>query len=132
MAKDHHSKDGTLPLIFVVDDEPMLVELVEMVLKPEGFDVRTYCDPLRAVADYASTRPPPSLVITDYAMAGLNGLEVIRECRKLNPGQKTILVSGTVDEGIYANSASKPDIFIAKPYNTDELVATVRALTGGA
>ncbi len=108
----------------------MLVELVEMVLKPEGFEVRTYCDPLQAVADYASTRPPPSLVITDYAMAGLNGLEVIRECRKLNPRQKTILVSGTVDEGVYANSAIKPDFFIAKPYNTDELVATVRALAG--
>lgn len=117
-------------MIFVVDDEPMLLDLVEMVLKPEGFDVRTFHDPRRALTDYAAAQPPPSLVITDYAMNGPNGLEVIRECRKLNPRQKTILVSGTVDESVYANSDIEPDRFLAKPYNTDELVAAVRALTG--
>lgn len=128
MAKDHRSKDGDRPVIFVVDDEPMLLELVEMILKPEGFDVRTFSDPRRAVVDYAAMRPPPGVVITDYAMAGLNGLEVIGECRKLNPRQKTIMVSGTVDEGAYAHADIKPDHFLAKPYNTDELVAAVRAL----
>lgn len=128
MAKERQVKERVTPVILVVDDEPMLLELVEMILKPEGFDVRTFSDPLRAVADYAAMQPPPGVVITDYAMAGLNGLEVIRECRKLNPRQKTILVSGTVDEGAYVHADIRPDIFIAKPYNTDEFVATVRAL----
>jgi DNA-binding response OmpR family regulator len=114
----------------VVDDEPMLLDLVELVLEPEGFEVRTFQDPDRALADYAALQTPPDVVITDYAMAGTNGLDVIRACRKLNPRQKTILVSGTVDEGVYANSDIKPDIFIPKPYDTDTLVATVRSLTG--
>jgi len=119
-----------LPVVFVVDDEPALLDLLEMVLAPEGFDVRTYQDPLRAMAEYATLQPPPSLVITDYAMAGANGLEVIRACHKLNPRQKTMLLSGTVDESVYADSDVKPDIFIPKPYNADTLVAEVRALTG--
>jgi DNA-binding response OmpR family regulator len=130
MAKGHQTGDGAMPLVFVVDDETLLLDLVEMVLKPEGFDVRIFHDPLQAMAEYAATQPPPSLVITDYAMGGANGLDVIRACRKLNPGQKTILVSGTVDESVYANSEVKPDIFIPKPYRTDTLVAEVRALTG--
>ena len=117
-------------MIFVVDDEPMLLDLAEMVLEPEGFGVRSFQDPRRALAEYAAAQPPPSLVITDYAMPGMNGLDVIRECLKLNPRQKTLLVSGTVDESVYANTDIKPDHFLAKPYNPDELVATVRALTG--
>ncbi len=119
-----------MPVIFVVDDEPMLLDLLELILVPEGFDLRRYEDPRRAIAEYAALQPPPSLVITDYAMAGANGLDVMRACRKLNPNQKIILVSGTVDETVYANSDVKPDIFIPKPYNTDSLVATVRQLTG--
>jgi len=130
MAEKLHAGDGALPVVFVVDDEPALLDLLEMVLVPEGFDVRTYQDPLRAMAEYATLQPPPSLVITDYAMAGANGLEVIRACHKLNPRQKTMLLSGTVDESVYADSDVKPDIFIPKPYNADTLVAEVRALTG--
>ena len=130
MAEKLHAGDGALPVVFVVDDEPALLDLLEMVLAPEGFDVRTYQDPLRAMAEYATLQPPPSLVITDYAMASANGLEVIRACHKLNPHQKTMLLSGTVDESVYADSDVKPDIFIPKPYNADTLVAEVRALTG--
>jgi hypothetical protein len=39
-------------------------------------------------------------------------------------------VSGTVDESIYAESDVKPDYFLAKPYNSDELVTLVRKMTG--
>ena len=130
MAREPHSKHSPMPVIFVVDDEPMLLNLVEMVLMPEGFEVRTFQDPVQAVADYAAAQPPPDLVVTDYAMAGMNGLDVIRECRKRNPRQKTILVSGTVDEGVYANMDVKPDVFFPKPYSTDELVAMIRAMVG--
>jgi DNA-binding response OmpR family regulator len=131
MAEEHHDKPMTMPVVFVVDDEPMLLDLAEMVLKPEGFDVRTFQDPRQALVDYAAAKPPPSLVITDYAMGGLNGLDVIRECRRLHPNQKVMLVSGTVDESVYANSEIKPDCFLPKPYNPDQFVAMVRALAGG-
>jgi DNA-binding response OmpR family regulator len=130
MAKEQQTGNAAMPVVFVVDDEPLLLDLVAMILEPEGFDVKIYRDPLRAMAEYATFQPPPSLVITDYAMTGANGLEVIRACHKLNPRQKTMLVSGTVDESVYANSDVKPDTFIPKPYNADTLVAEVRALTG--
>ena len=64
-------------------------------------------------------------------MEGMNGLELIEECRKIHPDQKILLVSGTVDESVYANSAIKPERFLAKPYNPDEFVAAVRALSLG-
>lgn len=130
MAEDYHDARNHGPVVFVVDDEPMLLNLAEMVLKPVGFDVRTFEDPRQALANYANAKPPPSLLITDYAMGGMNGLDLIRECRKLHPDQKIILISGTVDETIYANTEIKPDCFLAKPYNPDHFVALVQGLTG--
>lgn len=130
MAGKHHAGHDAGPVIFVVDDEPMLLDLAEMLLEREGFGVRVFQVPRQALVEYAAAQPPPGLVITDYAMPGMNGLDVIRECLKLNPRQKTLLVSGTVDESVYANSDVKPNHFLAKPYDPVELVAMVRALTG--
>jgi CheY-like chemotaxis protein len=131
MTDNHRAKRADLPVVFVVDDEVMLLDLAEMVLEPGEFMVRTFADPRQALADYKSATRRPDLVVTDYAMEGMNGLELIQECRKIHPGQKTLLVSGTVDESVYANSAIKPERFLAKPYNPDEFVAAVRALSRG-
>ena len=128
MVKDPHQQPGTGPMIFVLDDEPMLLDLAEMVLKAEGYQVRAFRDPATAVVEYAAAKVPPRLVLTDYAMDNLNGLDVIRACRKIHPDQKIILVSGTVDESVYANTEAKPNSFLSKPYNPHELVAAVRAL----
>jgi two-component system, response regulator YesN len=130
MAKDRPVKTGNAPVVFVVDDEVMLLDLAEVILKPEGFEVRTFRDAETALAEYARAKPPPCAVITDYAMGAMNGLDLIRECRQLHPDQRTILVSGTVDEDIYANMEIKPDCFLSKPYNAEQFVATVRTLTG--
>lgn len=130
MAKDRPVKSGNAPVIFVVDDESMLLDLAEVILKPEGFEVRTFRDAETALAEYSRAKPPPCAVITDYAMGAMNGLDLIRECRQLHPDQRTILVSGTVDEDVYANVEIKPDCFLSKPYNAEQFVATVRTLTG--
>jgi two-component system, response regulator YesN len=126
MAKKRHRPDAA-PVVFVVDDEPMLLDLIEELLRPD-FDVKSYRDPRQAVEEYAAAKPRPAVVITDYAMGGLNGLDVIRQCRQLQPDQKIVLVSGTVDENVFANVDVKPDGFLAKPYNAEQLVAVVREM----
>jgi DNA-binding NtrC family response regulator len=129
MAKNLKSKPAAEPVVFVVDDEQILLDLAEMILKPAGFSVRTFQDPRKALAEYAVAAP--SVFITEYAMGALNGLEVIEECRRLHPDQKIIMVSGTVDESIYDNTGIKPDCFIAKPYDPHHLISTVRKLAEG-
>lgn len=115
-------------VVFAVDDEPMLLELVALVLEPLGYRVRTFRDPATAVRAFTLADPPPALVITDYAMHTMTGMDLIRECRRLNPRQKIILVSGTVDENIYRNADAKPDTFLAKPYQARELADLVRSM----
>lgn len=111
-------------IIFVVDDEPMLLDLAATILQPLGFDVRTYRDPKQALAEYPTAKP--LVVVTDYAMGEMNGLDVMRECRRINPRQKIILLSGTVDETIYADASNKPDRFLAKPYQISDFIESVR------
>lgn len=120
--------DEKKPLVFAVDDEPMLLELIALVLEPLGYRVRTFRDPATAVRAYSLANPQPAVIITDYAMHMLTGMDLIRECRRINPDQKIILVSGTVDETIYRNSTVKPDSFLAKPYPARRLAEMVESL----
>ena len=117
---------GPSATIFVVDDEPMLLDLATAILQPLGYDVRTFSDPRMALKEYPTARP--MIVVTDYAMGEMNGLDVVRECRRVNPKQKMILVSGTVDENIFAGLPQKPDRFMVKPYPVHEFIETIRAL----
>ena len=126
----NHGAPGadTRPLVFAVDDEPMLLELVVLVLEPLGFRVRTFRDPDTAVRAFGLTNPPPALIVTDYAMHTMNGMDLIQACRRIHPRQKIILVSGTVDETIYQGAEHKPDRFLAKPYQARQLGDLVRAV----
>jgi two-component system cell cycle sensor histidine kinase/response regulator CckA len=115
--------------IFVVDDEPMLLELAALILTPMGFEVRTFRDPETALKEF--TRVLPDLVITDYAMGRMSGMDLIRECRRINPAQKMILISGTVDEHVFADALVRPDRFLSKPYQFTDFSSCIRQLLAG-
>lgn len=116
------------PTIYVVDDEPMLLELASVILEPLGYTLKTFRDPDTAVQTFAAARPAPALVITDYAMHTMNGMDLIEECRRIHRRQKILLISGTVSDDIFKNSVTKPDLFLAKPYHAKQLVDAVESL----
>ena len=122
------SEKNTGKIIFVVDDEPMLLELAAVILNPLGYQVKTFRDPDSALQAFVKASPRPLLIITDYAMHTMTGMDLITECKRLQPGQKIILVSGTVGEEVFRNSATKPDRFLAKPYEVRQLTETVNSL----
>ncbi|MGD0745820.1 MAG: response regulator [Verrucomicrobiota bacterium] len=127
MSQSKSSHGARPPItIFVVDDEQMLLDLAEALLQPLGYNVRTFSDPRLALKEYPAAKP--EVVVTDYAMGGMNGLELVRECKRVNPKQKTILLSGTVDENIYADLPHKPDRFMVKPYLVQEFIQTIQKL----
>jgi CheY-like chemotaxis protein len=115
-------------LIYVVDDEPMLLELASVILDPLGYTIETFRDPESALQAFKAAEPPPALLITDYAMHEMTGLELMEACRQIRPRQKTLLVSGTVGADIYLNAPEQPDRFLAKPYQSKQLIDAVEAL----
>lgn len=129
-AKSSGAANSGGAMIFVVDDEPMLLELASVILEPLGYEIQTFRSPEAAVEAFASTQSKPVLIITDYAMHVMNGLELIDACRRIQPHQKTLLLSGTVGPDIFHNAPCQPDRFLAKPYQAQQLIEAVRAVLG--
>ena len=121
-------KAGPKTLIYVVDDEAMLLELAACILEPLGYELRTYRDPATALEAFTSAQPRPALVITDFAMHRMNGMALIEACRKLEPKQKILLLSGTVGPEVYFHSTCKPDQFLGKPYYAQQLIDLVKSM----
>ena len=118
------------PLAYIIDDEPMLLDLNEAVLRGIGFDVRRFRAAEIALEAYKVAPIPPAIIVTDYSMHRMTGIELIECCRQLHPGQKVLMVSGTVGESAFQNAPQKPDEFLSKPYSTERFANLVKALVG--
>jgi CheY-like chemotaxis protein len=121
---------NTKSLIFVVDDEPILLELAVNILEMAGYATRAFSDPGEALRTFKTATPRPALIVTDYSMGIVSGTDLIRECRRIHPAQKIILLSGTADESVFTGVPDKPDRFMAKPYTPDALIELVRSVLG--
>ena len=129
-SNNSHPK-GSGALIYVVDDEPMLLELATVILEPQGYHIKTFRDPELALQSFQAAQPRPDLLITDYAMHTMNGMQLLERFRQLQPRQKILLVSGTVGEDIFQDASERPDLFLAKPYQATQFTDAVKALLAG-
>lgn len=111
--------------IYVVDDEPMVGEVVATVLEMDGYQIRLFRNPAEALKAFITANPRPALLLTDFVMDGLNGMELIEHCKRAQPTLKTILYSGNVGVEITQRYPVKPDYFIRKPFQPKNLVDTV-------
>jgi CheY-like chemotaxis protein len=127
-AKTTKPAENRQPLIFVVDDEPMLLELAAIILEPQGYVLKTFRDPEAAAEAFTKASPRPDVVITDYAMHSMNGMQLVEKIHRVEPRQKILLVSGTVGEEVFGTSPAKPDLFLAKPYQAHQLTEAVKSL----
>jgi two-component system, cell cycle sensor histidine kinase and response regulator CckA len=118
-------------LIYVVDDEPMLLELTSAILEPHGYRVETFNSPDTALRAFQVAESPPALIITDFTMQTMSGLDLVEACRKLRPGQKAVLVTGTIEPDILHGAPVQPNRFLTKPYHAKELVDMVEAVLAG-
>lgn len=116
------------PLIFVVDDEPMVLELARLILPQQTYDLRSFRNPQQALDAFIAADPKPALIVTDYAMKEMTGIDLIKACRQNTPGQKILLMSGTVGREICNEVQPGPDAFLYKPFKVSELEGLVRQL----
>ena len=117
------------PTILVIDDDAEIRYSLTRVLSSRKFHVIEAASGEQGVA-LMKKGPAPDLVFLDIRMGGMSGMEFIHECKRVHPGQKTMLVSGTVDQQIYANETALPDGFLAKPYQVADFIAAVQKLAG--
>jgi two-component system response regulator YesN len=112
-------------LVFIVDDEALLGQLAETLLTEAGYRTRTFLDPEDVLREIRDDGERPALLVTDYVMGTMTGLELIEECKKFHPTLRTILLSGTVSESYVHKFTVQPDHFMPKPYPVAKFIKLV-------
>jgi DNA-binding NtrC family response regulator len=118
------------PLVCVVDDDSLVRESVEGLLREEGFQVRTF-----ESAESFLDRPgqePPACMIVDLSLPGMSGLDLHQELARTGMDAPTMLLTahGDVPTSVRAMKAGVLD-FLTKPYDDDDLLAAVRRAVCG-
>jgi len=108
----------------IVEDDPFLGPVVSEILKSGGFATHLFREPVAALAAFQARPESFDLVLTDYNMPGMDGLEMIRSMRYQRPDLPAILVSGHPPEHFPENVS-----FMAKPVRYDDLLALIREKT---
>jgi DNA-binding response OmpR family regulator len=123
----------TVPSVFVVDDDPGMIEAVAAVLSGEGYRVTGASDSRSALL--AVLREPPDLLVLDVNMPGLNGWEICDIVRRQTTTRSVpvLFLTGRseVRDQITALQVGGSD-HLKKPFRAEELRGKVRALTKGA
>jgi|SRR6185295_470542 CheY-like chemotaxis protein len=115
-------------LIYVVDDTPELGEMLQLFLSRAGYNTKVFNDPLKALAALESSVPKPDLLVSDFRMPGINGLELIHRCKLMHPRLKIISASAHMIHEEIEKYPIQPDRILTKPYSTAQLLETVRSL----
>ncbi|MBF2079286.1 MAG: response regulator transcription factor [Synechococcales cyanobacterium T60_A2020_003] len=116
----------TQPRILVVEDEEKLARFVELELTYEGYQVTVANDGLTGLTTARDINP--DLVILDWLMPGLTGLEVCRRLRATGNKVPVILLTAKDDvSDRVAGLDAGADDYVVKPFSIEELLARVRA-----
>jgi DNA-binding response OmpR family regulator len=114
--------------VLVVEDDPDLLALVEMLLADAGHRVRTAPEGRAALARIEEELP--GLILLDMRMPGMNGWDFARELRARHGSPCPIVVVTAAEDARRSAEAIGADGFIAKPFDIDEVLAVVERFVG--
>jgi len=118
--------------VFVVDDEKPIADTVAIILRNYGYQTTAfYCaqDAIEQTEVFC-----PDLIVSDFAMPGMNGIEMSVQIRRRYPECRILLFSGqatTVDLRKLAEAHGHDFEILAKPVHPEELLARITAMLEG-
>ena len=117
--------------LLVVDDLDLVLEFASSFLRQAGYQVLTANSAEAALKILSQQKLPLDLVLTDYAMPGRNGWQLVQDIAKRWPLTKCILASGYLEEEERAEIAKNPSVRILnKPYDMGQATGLVAEMLG--
>ena len=110
--------------ILIVDDDPALSEMLQIVLRQEGFHTVHCGTGTEAVAAMRDSRP--DLVLLDLMLPGKDGVSVCREMRVESVIPIVMLTAKSDTSDVVAGLEAGADDYVAKPFKPKELIARIR------
>jgi len=115
-------------LIHIIDDEPVIHDILTQLLTSEGYDVESSASGEEALEKYTSQKF--DLVLLDLLMPGMDGIEVLRAIKRIQPQAVVVIITAyaSVESAIEAMKIGAFD-YVQKPFKHEELLLIVaRAL----
>ncbi len=114
--------------VLIVDDEGLTVRTIGRALESEGFEVFLAMSGEEALTTIAEEKP--DLALLDVVLPGINGIEVLRQAKKLSPGTIVVMMSAyhVVDRAVEAMKLGAYD-YLIKPFHIADMVNTIRRAT---
>ena len=113
----------------IVDDEHDITELFrDALVGMKGVTAFSFTDPILALEHFQINKDAYVLVMADFSMPGLNGMELLRKIKESNKFVKTILMTGfDIDDKIFHDYTKKKiiDAFVQKPIRLYDLIKEV-------
>ena len=111
----------------VVDDDIHITEIVTLALKRVGYVVESVGSAAEALDVFERNRP--DIVVSDWRMPGMNGIDLVTQLKQLDPTLAAILMTGygTKETVIEAFTRGKINYYLSKPFQLNELLEVVSA-----
>jgi len=111
--------------IMIIDDEKIVGDMAKMALEKEGYLVETFMNAEPALERLKAVKF--DVVVTDFKMKGIDGMEVLKRVKSLYPGTKVIMITAfaNLDTAIEALRGDVYDFF-PKPVKIKELKASIQ------
>ncbi len=113
--------------ILLVEDNPVVNRIEKALLEKLGYNVLSCFSPEDALDKAKSYPKPIHLVMTDFMMPGMNGMELVAQIRKFSPKMKVLCASGCAVESIDWLD-EKDIVFLGKPFSLKQLATALRSL----
>lgn len=112
--------------ILIVDDEQRIIDLAQMYIEQEGYQVDSATDGLQALEKILSVEP--ALIVLDLMLPGIDGLEICRRVRNQSDVPIIMLTARSDDIDKIVGLELGADDYLTKPFNPRELVARIKAI----
>jgi PAS domain S-box-containing protein len=114
-------------MVLLVDDDESVLNFIKEALEKNGYKVIATTNPMSAIDAFTKMHHEISLVITDVVMPLLDGRELMKRIAEIDPQTRFLTVSGYSRYSEKSDDV-KPDYFLQKPFESDELLAMVRKI----
>jgi PAS domain S-box-containing protein len=131
-AASMHRKQSVLSvrgheMILLVDDDENVLNFIKEALEKNGYKVIATTNPMSAIDAFTKMHREISLVITDVVMPLIDGRELMKRIAEIDSQARFLTVSGYSRYSEKSDDV-KPDFFLQKPFDADDLLAMVRKI----